>query len=217
MDWTDSLQVFCADIGSIARNSFAWARRIPGSDSEELHRPESIESLATSVLHVLREGKPVALGFEAPLFIPVPEDSDRLGKARSCDAPSPAWSSKIGASVFATAMVQIPWTLRFIHDQVPDLQVHLQWSSFAEQQKGLLLWEAFVSGAAKGETHEEDAASGVQAFCEQLPSPGDPTAAATEGPFSILAAAAIWAGFDLPIEATRYPCLLVRATRSPDQ
>jgi hypothetical protein len=91
-------------------------------------------------------------------------------------------------------MVQIPWTLRFIHEQVPDLRVHVQWQPFAEQQDGLLLWEVFVSGAAKGETHEEDARSGVQAFCEQLPNPGDPTAEETERPFSVLAAATVGRG-----------------------
>ena len=36
MPWTDALQVFCADIGSIDRVSFAWARRIPGSDDDEI-------------------------------------------------------------------------------------------------------------------------------------------------------------------------------------
>ena len=132
MGWTDTLQVFCADVGSITRESFAWARRIPGSDGEELHRPESIESLAAAVVDALRDDKPVALGFEAPLFIPVPENPARLGKARPCDALSPSWSSNVGASVLATAMAQVPWTLRFIHDQVPDLRVHLQWPSFAE-------------------------------------------------------------------------------------
>jgi hypothetical protein len=215
MDWTDGLQVFCADVGSIARDSFAWARRIPNSDDTELHRPESIESLSASVVQALQAGVPVALGFEAPLFIPVPEDPSRLGKARPCDAPSPSWSSRVGASVLATAMVQIPWVLRFIHEQISDLRVHLQWPPFAEQQDGLLLWEAFVSGPAKGETHEDDARSGVQAFCEQLPNPGDSKAAETERPFSVLAAAAIWAGFDLPIEDTRSGCLLVRATHPP--
>jgi hypothetical protein len=83
-------------------------------------------------------------------------------------------------------------------------------------QDGLLLWEAFVSGAAKGETHEEDARSGVQAFCEQLPHPGDPTAEETERPFSVLAAATVWAGFDLPTEDIRGGCLVVRATNPPD-
>ncbi|HEU5251928.1 MAG TPA: hypothetical protein VFU16_01210 [Solirubrobacterales bacterium] len=212
MGWTDTLQVFCADIGSIANDGFAWARRISGSEVEELHRPESIESLAGSVVDVLRKGEPVALGFEAPLFLPVPESPARLGKARPCDAPSPSWSSSVGASVLATAMAQIPWTLKFIHEQVPGAQAHVQWPPFAEQQGGLLLWEAFVSGAAKGATHEQDARNGVQAFCDQLPNPGDSSAAETERPFSLLAAAAIWAGFDLATEAMQDDCLLVRAT-----
>ena len=216
MDWTDDLQVFCADVGSIARDNFAWARRIPSSGDEELHRPGSIESLAASVVDILRRGEPVALGFEAPMFLPVPVNPEQLGKARPYDAPSPSWSSNVGASALATGMVQIPWTLRFIHDRLSDLRVHVQWPPFAEHRDGLLLWEAFVSGPAKGDTHEEDARSGVQAFCEQLPSPGDPSATETERPFSVLAAAAIWAGFDLPIENLHRECLLVRATHSPD-
>jgi len=217
MDWTDGLQVFCADVGSIARGSFAWARRTPGFNPEELHQPKSIESLASSVVQALRDGEPVALGFEAPLFVPVPENPDLLGKARPCDAPSPAWSSSVGASVLATAMAQIPWTLRFIYERIPDLRAHVQWQPFAEQQQGLLLWEAFVSGTAKGKTHEQDAAAGIEAFCDQLPNPGEPSAAETERPFSLLAAAAIWAGLDLPTDAIRADCLLVRATRPSDQ
>lgn len=217
MTWTESLEVFCADVGSIARDSFAWARRIPRTEDEEVHRPKSIESLAASVVQVLRDGEPVALGFEAPMFVPVPEDSTRLGKARPCDAPSPSWSSNVGASVLATAMVQVPWILRYTHDRVPDLPIHVGWPSFAEQKSGLLLWEAFVSGAAKGETHEEDARSGVQAFCEQLPNPGEASAQATERPFSLLTAATIWAGFDVPPEEMRQASLLIRATRPPDR
>jgi hypothetical protein len=90
MAWSETLQVFCADVGSIARDSFAWARRIPSADDEALHQPERIESLVTSVVNVLRDGEPVALGFEAPLFPPVPKIPARLEKARPCDAPSPS-------------------------------------------------------------------------------------------------------------------------------
>lgn len=213
MPWTDALQVICADIGSIARDSFAWARRIPGTHDEEIHQPESIESLAAAVVYALGDGQPVALGFEAPMFIPVPEFPDQLGKARPCDAPSPSWSSQVGASVLATAAVQVPWILRYVHERAPATAVHVRWDSFAEQQNGLLLWEAFVSGAAKGATHEEDARSGVLAFCEQLPTPGDQIANETQRPFSLLSAAALWAGFDLPAEDLRCACVLVRATR----
>ena len=122
-------------------------------------------------LQALHNGQPVAVGFAAPLFVPVPENPDMLGTQRPCDKGSPPWSSSVGASVLATAMVQIPWVLQHIREHVPDVRVHVRWESFAEDRSGILLWEAFVSGAAKGETHEEDAHSGVQAFTDQLPTP----------------------------------------------
>src|SRR2546423_844956 len=96
--WTDTLQVFCADIGSIAQKSFAWARGIPGSDDEEVHEPGSIESLARAVVFQLEQERPVALGFEMPLFVPVPVESSRLGKARPCDVNAPPWSSGPGGT-----------------------------------------------------------------------------------------------------------------------
>ena len=69
----------CANIRSIARDSFAWARRIPAANQEEVHQPESIEALAVGVVEALQNGEPVALGFEAPTFVPDLEDPDPLG------------------------------------------------------------------------------------------------------------------------------------------
>lgn len=209
-DWTDSLHVFCADIGSIARNSFAWARRIE-DDGVEVHAPEDIGALADEVARLLAADRPVALGFEAPMFVPVPEDPVRLGKARPCDKGAPAWAGNVGASVLATALVQVPWVLRRINERVPGVEVHVGWKGFAGSRRGLLLWEAFVSGAAKGATHEEDAQAGIEAFCAQLPSVGDAVAHDTERPFSVVAAAALWAGFEVSKEDLRSPCVLVRA------
>lgn len=210
-DWTDSLQVFCADIGSIAQESFAWARRIPGSDEEEVHEPGSIESLARAVVFQLEQGHPVALGFEMPLFVPVPAESSRLGKARPCDVNAPPWSSGPGGTVMATGLAQVPWLLREIRESVTDASLYLRWDPFAAACRGLLLWEAFVSGSAKGQTHEEDATIGMEAFCAQLPAPGDANADETERPFSLVAAAALWAGWELPSDELRSPCVLVRA------
>lgn len=210
-DWTDSLQVFCADIGSIARGKFAWARRHPGEQDEEVHVPASIESLAGAVVYHLTRERPVALGFEMPLFIPVPAATQQLGKARPCDTNAPAWSSSVGASVLATGMPQIAWILRHVREHTPEATVHLDWESFAEAQHGLLLWEAFVTRDAKGATDEEDATIGVNAFCDQLPTPGDANADETEHPLSLVAAAAMWAGCDVPADALRSACVLVRA------
>src|SRR5436309_3273334 len=202
-EWTETLQVFCADIGSIAGDKFAWARRQVDNDDEEVRAPASIESLAGAVVYQLERQQPVALGFEMPLFVPVPTDPAQLGKSRPCDRGAPAWSSNVGASVMATGIVQSAWILRLVHDRLPETELHLRWEPFAEARMGLLIWEAFVTKEAKGKTHEEDATIGLDAFCAQLPTPGDPNGDDTEQPLSLAAAAALWAGWDLPPEALR--------------
>jgi hypothetical protein len=168
--------------------------------------------LANTVIALLRDDKPVALGFETPLFIPVPEDSARLGKARPCDAGGPAWSGSPGATVLAQALAQIPWILSRVREAVPCGAVHFAWEPFSAAESGLLLWEAFVSGKAKGGSHEKDAIAGVEAFCKQLPDVGDANAYETPRPFSLIAAAALWAGLEVTPEELRRPCVLVRAT-----
>jgi hypothetical protein len=70
-DWTDGLEVICADIGSIPQGRFAWARRLPAESSESSHDPTSIETMAAAIVPCLRAGTPVAVGFEMPLFLPV--------------------------------------------------------------------------------------------------------------------------------------------------
>lgn len=209
-DWTDELEVMCADIGSIPQGNFAWARRYIG-DAEVPHDPLSIAALAGAVAHELQQGRPVALGLEAPLFLPVPDDPTDLGKARPCDAGGPAWSSNVGASVMATGIAQSAWLLARVREACPDAVLHLSWESFAEAPGGLLVWEAFVTGEAKGASHEEDASIGVQAFCAQLPTPGDAVAAGVHRPLSLVAATALWGGW--PVQAADFhaPCVLVRA------
>ena len=147
--WLLDLEVFCADVGSIAQSKFAWARRHPTGEDEELHAPASIDSLARAVSHQLACDRPVALGFEMPLVIPVPSTSNDLGKARPCDQGRTPWSQSAGASVMATGLVQLAWTLDRVRSSVPAPAVHLNWDRFCADRAGLFLWEAFVNGPDK--------------------------------------------------------------------
>ncbi|MDA0168418.1 hypothetical protein OJ998_04905 [Solirubrobacter taibaiensis] len=212
-DWLRKLEVFCADIGSIAGGKFAWARRHATSDEEEVHAPSSIAALAGAVIFQLEHERPTALGVEMPLFVPVPEDFQRLGKARPTDHMRPAWSQSTGASVMATGLVQLAWLLDRVRQTCPLTAVHLSWQDFCAARSGLLIWEAFVSGPDKDpdKSHEADARIGLEAFCARLPDdPTDSRAADVERPLSLAAAAALWAGFGVPEEGLRAPTVLVR-------
>ncbi len=210
-DWTEELQVFCADVGSLARDNFGWARRIAAETDVVAHAPSSIESFADAAAAELRQGRPVALGFEMPLFVPVPEPIAELGRARPCDSGAPSWNSPVGSNVLTTGLPQVAWVLARLREAAPDQPAHTRWEAFETERQGLLLWEAFVTKGAKGATHEEDAAIGVAAFCAQLPTPGDADADDTQRPMSLVAAAASWAGWDVPPDALRRACVLVRA------
>ena len=85
---TQSLIVYCADVGSIAKKNFAWAR----IDDEERSLPETSEDirrLGDVVGQDLDSGFKVALGFECPLFVPLPTEPELLTKARTEDGNRP--------------------------------------------------------------------------------------------------------------------------------
>jgi hypothetical protein len=64
-----SLVVVCADIGSIGAGNFAWS--VSGPRPTERTSPEGLARFVADQLD--KEGA-VALGFEAPLWIPLPRE-----------------------------------------------------------------------------------------------------------------------------------------------
>jgi hypothetical protein len=105
--------IYAVDIGSIAQGNFGWARIDPTQDDASVDRGDGTEICAlidalTPGLHAERRG--VALGFDCPLFVPIPVDPYRLGKARAGERDRPwrqlperahwpqAWSKQLGYS-----------------------------------------------------------------------------------------------------------------------
>jgi len=204
------LVVFCADVGSVKAGNFAWARTELQAASIADHDSSSPTDLASAVAEELGDGRPVALGFECPLFVPVPAADTALGAGRSGEG-NRAWSAGAGTGALATGLVQAAWVLAAIRACCPDEQLHLEWPPFAAERSGLLVWEAFVSADAKGSSHVDDATIAVAAFSEALP---DPTVASTitaERPLSLAGAVGLGSGWlDDPVVLHRTP-LVIRA------
>ena len=94
--------VFCADIGSVAKGRFGWAFAPDRSGVAVEH--DDIEELVTTVVRQLLDSKKVALGFECPLFVPIPSDPLQLTSARVGEGAYP-WSAGAGASALATGLL----------------------------------------------------------------------------------------------------------------
>jgi hypothetical protein len=88
--------IYCADIGSVPNRRFGWARSDTRDDTIESHRGGTeIIDLVDTVAADIAGGQAVALGFECPLFVPVPEQALRLGAARPGEK-NRSWSAGRG-------------------------------------------------------------------------------------------------------------------------
>jgi hypothetical protein len=203
--WLNRLLVACADVGSIAEGNFGWA----DSDGDEGILPSE---LAAKVAAALSDQRPVALGFECPLFVPLPEAESELGKRRIGEG-NRAWSAGAGCGALATGLVQAAWTLRAIRERCPSsVGAHLDWRSFRVDGGGIFIWEAFVSGSGKGSGHVNDAAIAVKAFKGKLPCPE--TDLHATNPVSLAGLALLWAGWPVGTEALRQSCIAIKAPKS---
>lgn len=146
-DRDSRVTVWVADVGSISRNHFGWCKAAPIKGT--LRIGVDIAEFADGICEDISDERKVALGFECPLFIPVPEDSAKLGKARVGDGDR-AWSATAGAGALAIGMVESAWVFRRIArtSKRPVLPT-LRWPDFHQGQSNLFVWEAFVSGKAK--------------------------------------------------------------------
>jgi hypothetical protein len=205
----DDLVVFCADVGSVRSGRFGWACGSPPVDAAAEVNHSNPAHLADAVADQLRLGRPVALGFECPLFVPVPEAAEMLGAARSGEG-NRAWSAGAGTGALATGLVQAAWTLAAVRRRWPQTVLRLEWEPFAHARTGLLIWEAFVTAAAKGSSHMDDARIAVEAFGRALPHPV--SAVTADRPLSLAGAAAMWSGWLDDPRALRAPTLVIRAS-----
>jgi len=206
------LVVYCADIGSVPKHRFGWARAESDEAAIERHRSGTeIVDLVEAVAEDLAAGRAVALGFECPLYLPVPEQPLRLGAARPGEG-NRSWSAGAGAGALATGLAQVAWILDELRRRAPDTDTHLEWNEFARAGRGLFLWEAFVTDRAKATTHVDDATVAVTAFRAALPNPAAANAVTAERPLSLLGAALLWSGWSDNSELLHAPCLVVKAT-----
>jgi uracil-DNA glycosylase len=203
--------IYCADIGSIRNRRFGWARSAADEAEIERHRGGTeIVDLVDGLGDDLAAGPGVALGFECPLFVPVPEQPLRLGMARPGER-NRSWSAGAGAGAMATGIVEVAWILSQLHRRRPNAKPYLDWAEFAAAGRGLFVWEAFVTAGAKATTHMDDATVAVAAFRASLPDPTAMNAVTAERPLSLLGAALLWSGWTSDRALLHAPCLVIKA------
>jgi hypothetical protein len=104
--------IYTCDVGSTLYQkkkrgpAFAWARLNPTKETKSIQVSRDIQRLVKRLELDIDEGYSVVLGFEAPLFIPVPDNSRDLSKRREGEG-SRSFASQIGLSVRAEDSISL--------------------------------------------------------------------------------------------------------------
>lgn len=193
-----SYEVVCCDVGSTRRGNFGWVSwRVAAGHVARRRHGRDIALCAKAITDALEEGVAVALGLEAPGWLPIPLDADGLSCGRDGEGNRSTFAPA-GAYVATLGLQQLAWILRNVGTATgrPTLTTRpSRWRS-----GGILLWEAFVSGDAHADSetadgHVRDAANAANEFV-RLHSQGLESALALredEIALSLFGAALAWA------------------------
>ena len=207
----DSISIFAVDVGST--KNFAWV-------SDAGLRGTDGNSLAAAIKSALAADRRVALGFECPLFIPVPLKWVGIGKARVGEG-NRSWSAGGGATVATYGLHQVAWTLARLRAAAsaatPIFFSPESW--LLSDEPGLLIWEAFVTGSDKGRNHADDAQRACRAFEQLLKRKAwDEARQVTVGDeaqsLNLAALAAEWAGWPVTPDDPKSQVLVVKPLKT---
>ncbi len=205
---TSTYGVVCADIGSVAKGSFGWAASL--DPDREVLEGSDIAEMCRTVANALNGGRKVALGFECPLFVPIPDNPAHLTSKRPGEGSRP-WSAGGGLGALATGLTEIPWILLTMRAQLSSgVPAFLKWREFCAAGRGLFLWEAFVTGDAKGASHCKDAAVAVREFRRVAPGVDDANAVKVPVALSLLGAALLRSGWTKDLRVLGQTCVVIK-------
>ena len=195
--------VIAIDVGSY--RNLGWA------DSEQ-NFIETFPDALPLINDRLSKGK-VALGFEAPIFLPL-NDFENFTASRAFDNGRP-WSAGAGATVCAISLPLITLCLQEIYQRHKDIQVTTDYCTWNKAGKNtLLLWEAFITRndraryGANENIHVMDAKNAVNSFLNNN-KPQEPSLAMLNIP--MLLAANV--GFNVNIRNIDRTALIVKSNQ----
>ncbi len=162
-------------------------------------------------------GRSLALGFEAPGFLPVPESALQLNRARPGEGDRP-WCFGAGAYTLAIGIQQSAWVIRALAATARSTHaLTTSWRSWPPPQGArpvVLLWEAFVSKSAHSPTNDpvQDAASAAHEFLRNEHRLTEIHAVSCSPRLSLLGVVALWSEWAEDRSLLRDEPLVVRPT-----
>lgn len=201
--------IYAADIGSIKKDRFGWARK--ETSSIEVATGKCINAFADSIITDMKLGYKIALGFECPLFVPLTENPIELTSSRHGEGSRP-WSAGAGSGALATGLTETLWVFSYLKNKLSiKIQPTYKFDDIENDRANLFIWEAFVSGKSKGVSHHDDAVIAVKEFYNRLDHKNIKSDVTAVNPYSLVGAALLRSGISDDISLLYEQCLVIKA------
>jgi hypothetical protein len=197
----ESLHVAVVDIGGLM--NLGWVVEGPsvtisGTD---------IDLCIAALVRAMKIG-PLALGFEAPMFVPYRSKRGDLDKARKGDGDR-AFSAGAGASVLTKGLVVFPYILEGLRSRAETARPTFKWRARL-CERDLLLFEAFVTHMGKS-SHVDCARLALKKFPKEWEKRASLESAIEEpSTLNLLGAILLRIGWTDDLTMLSEPCLVVR-------
>lgn len=194
------------DVGSPKSGKLGWAILEPGAAPVTGGDLDAFITQAGALA-----GKwPLAIGFEAPLFIPTRAKALDVLTSRHGEGSRP-WSAGAGAAVTTAALAITTYTLTGLRALTPQATASTDWTRLPRASGDVLFFEAFVTGLAKGTDHAHDALIAAEAARELLcGGRAYGSAIGDTDVFSLLGASLLRSGWSTDLSLLSSPCLVVK-------
>jgi hypothetical protein len=165
-----------------------------------------------NVLAARAKAGPLALGFEAPLFVPARDDPTSLTRSR-CGEGNRSFSAVAGAAALVCSLVVVRYVLAKLRWALPGAVATLDWQVSLNEPMQILFFEAFVTGQRQGRknSHIEDAKLAVRAFQDCFSKGSTRSSAVYETPcVSLIGAMMLHTNWTADLSILRCPCLVIK-------
>ncbi|MBF6302547.1 hypothetical protein IU459_34150 [Nocardia amamiensis] len=207
----NQLVIAAVDVGKLANVGWWRIAEVEASGGRDL------DDLVTSLAADLNEGRPVALGFEAPLFIPNPSSTGGLGRQREGEAGRP-WCAGAGTITLAFGVQQASYVAHRIAGTLHrPIRAGVDAESLLDGSLDLLIWEAFVSAGSKdraaADPHISDARAAAEEFQRRAATGHVRSDIAATQVLNLVAAALLASGLATDTSLLTSPCVVVKSPR----
>lgn len=184
----------------------------------------SLGVLVRMLARDLRAGRPVALGFECPMYVPRRVNPDAALKARVGERSRP-WCIHAGAGALVAGLGQADAVLAALKDACGTTRGTTRWSEFTAGRAPLLVWEAFVTGqkgpasimppeaAMCANSHERDALAACAEFGRRMDGGEMTSDLGSEPSLSLARLQLIANGLSEDKTLLTEPCIVVKARK----